>query len=125
MEKYVDNKDAIKSLLKQGKLVVSGRCTGKTEALVDLLREDPRAIVITPSEAGYRRLIDMYQEKYGDSESLKNRKVFRGSSQSTASMAGIIDPRSHDIYVDEFYINPYTGPFYAAVTSFPIPVVVL
>jgi hypothetical protein len=124
MEKFEDNKEAIKALLKQGKLVVSGRGTGKTAALVELLHENPRTIVIVPNSAGLVRLLDMYFDKYGESSHLSNRRVFVGTQQ-TDNMAVLIDPRRFDIYVDEFNVNAYTGAFYAAVTSFDIPVVVL
>lgn len=125
MENFEDNKEAIKALLKQGKIVVSGRGTGKTAALVELLHEDPRSIVVAPNQAGFNRLLDMYLDKYGagSTTALKGR-ILRGTKE-TDNMAGLIDPRRFDIYVDEYHINAYTGPYYAAVTSFPIPVVVL
>lgn len=119
MEKFVDNKEAIKALLKQGKFVVSGRATGKTSALAEILFEDAYSVVVVPTFAGYNRLLDIYAEKYGTPPKDYRRRVFIGTTEAELKMKGFVVPSKHNIYVDEYHVNLYNGPFYAAVTSFP------
>lgn len=124
MEKFTDNKDAIKSLLKQGKFVVSGRGTGKTMALAEILYEDKKSVVVVHNQSSYLALIGHYTRNY-KKPIVKGTRIFVGTPDTEQRMLGIVDHLKQNIYVDEYLINHYTGPFYAAVTSFPLPVVVL
>ena len=122
-EKFEDNKAAIKSLLKQGKLVVSNRATGKTAALVEIFHEDPRAVIVLPTEAGKQHFARSYAAAYGKQPD--RTRLLMGTQTLNGRHPDVLDPIRNNVYVDEYYINEYKGPFYAAVTSFPIPVVVL
>jgi hypothetical protein len=122
-EHFVDKKDAIKALLKQGNLVVSGRGTGKTQAMIELLHEDEKSVIIVLNETSRKNFLESYHRRYGDLPD-KDR-VLVGTRELAGRYPELLDYYRYNVYVDEYYVNDYTGSFYAAATSFPVPVVVL
>ncbi len=113
----------MKEALRAGMVVVSPRATGKTEALVEIYHEDRDAAVVLPTEAGYRRFIELYEKKYGK---MPDRRFLMLSGLKYDSKEYEMTELAHKkVYVDELYISKYVGPFHAAVTSFPQPVVVM
>ena len=117
--KFKDNTKKIKKALLQGGLVVSGRNTGKTKALAEILSEIPEAVVVVGQEAQASRLKMFLREIYHFSNSRANLKVINSCSKRALFIGYPANFASEYVYVDEFYLNPYKGLFKAAVTSFP------
>lgn len=116
--KYVDKSQEIKKALRQGGLVISERGTGKTKALVEILLEEPDAVIIAHNSYGKRRIKDFLTEcGYGPNI---NKRVFDGA-KSEKELLGM----HKDFYIDEYFLNPYKGPFKGATTSFPFTVKVI
>jgi hypothetical protein len=115
----------IKSLLQQGLFVIAQRGTGKTSALVAILREDPNSTVVVHNAAALQRLKELYVTRYGI-ELGKNR-ILMGNTPPEKLKGRHVDflYDLHKVYVDEFFMNEYRGPYFAAVSSSRIPVVIL
>lgn len=119
---FLERIKKMKETLRSGAVVVCARGTGKTTALVEIYHEDKDAAVILANEEGYRRFINLYEEKYGKSPDRKYLMIggfkYEGDRYSVA-MA------SRKVYIDELYVSKFTGNFHGAVTSYPQPVVVI
>jgi hypothetical protein len=112
----------MKEALRAGTIVVSPRCSGKTEALVEIYHEDRDAAVIFAVEAQYRRFVDLYEKKYGKQPDKRFLMLGGFKSKEPEDVARMATKK---LYIDELYISRFVGPFHAAVTSFPMPVVVM
>ena len=110
----------IKRALLQGGLVVADRGTGKTRALSEILVEDPDAVVVVHNTAQKQQLEDyLFIKGYEMREA--NDKIIL----SLIAEKYLMGKNNKNIYVDEYALNSYKGPFKAAVTSFPFAVKVI
>ena len=121
---FKDNHKKIKKALLKGGLVVASRGTGKTRALAEILAENRKAIVIVGQQVQFSNLRYYLKENYDFTDSEVSSRVLFGVDIER-KLQGKVKKYYEDIYVDEYVYNPYDGPFYAAVTSFPFPVRVI
>jgi hypothetical protein len=122
----MSQKEKIKEMklaLRAGSVVVTPRASGKTEALVEIYHEDNDAAIVLPTEAGYRRFVDLYDKKYGKAPD--RRYLMLGGLKYEGDWYTEVELKGKKIYVDELYVNPYCGSFHSAITSYPQPVIVL
>ena len=127
MQRYGNYKKIKRSLLKGG-LVFASRRYGKTLALIEIMYENPRAVVVT-CNANMKELIDTsYFEKYGTKpvvvqrNSFSSRTIERVLTAERADRYSITNNPDFDVYVDEWFWANYRGHFKAAVTSAPMRV---
>jgi hypothetical protein len=118
---FKNRKDEIKKALLQGGLIVSGRCSGKTWALAEILIEDSDAVVIV-CQAAQMDTLKTFLHKAGLSEERIKNQVIPSYTTNRYLQASIANK---NVYVDEWSLNPYKGHFKAAVTSFHFPVKVI
>lgn len=118
----------IKNSLLKGGIVFAPRRYGKTRALIEILHENPKAIVVTCTSE-MKRLIDIaYYGKYGVKPIMTQRNVVasriieRVLTAEKADRYSIVNNPEFDVYVDEWYWANYRGHFKAAVTSVPVRV---
>jgi len=115
----MNKKEEIKKALRRGGLVVAERGTGKTSALMEILMEGPAAVIIVPSN-NYRYVyIELINEKYPGVFSKREicDFIILGDEAETR-LKGL----RRKVYVDEWCMCNYRGPFEAAVTSLPFPI---
>jgi hypothetical protein len=120
---FKDNKDKIKEALLQGGLVVAERGTGKTRALFEILIEEDNVAIIVPNESQRRRYIEFLKDRFPNgcsSLDLRNCIILDTPSNEHRLMG-----LDKNVYIDEYFLCSYRGPFKAAVTSFPFPVKVV
>jgi hypothetical protein len=117
--KFIDNSKKIKKQLLKGGLVVSGRNAGKTKALSEILYEIPQSVVVVGQSAQADRLKIFLKENYGFTDAQVNDKVLLDRTAKKRFLGINVDFLYKYLYLDEFYLNGYRGPFKAAVTSFP------
>lgn len=117
---FKDNHKKIKKALLKGGLVVASRGTGKTRALAEILAENRRAIVIVGQQVQFSNLRRYLKENYDFTDAEVSSRVLFGFDIERKLKGKI--KNYEDVYADEYVHNPYKGPFYAAVTSFPFPV---
>jgi transposase len=111
-------KDEIKAaLLGKGGLVIAERGSGKTQALVEILLENENAVVVASGH--YRDNILSYLREAGLPFDIAYRKIISPNQKLYGPLL------TKDIYVEEYWASNYTGPFKAAVTSYPFPVTVI
>lgn len=115
--KIKDQSQEIKEALKAGGLVICGRGSGKTKALVEIVAEDPFAVVVVGQHAQRARIIAMLMGKGYSKYQAENKTVYSVD-------AGMDERRFRDkaVYLDEYFMNGYRGPFFAAVSSCPFSV---
>ena len=120
---FKDNKDKIKEALLKGGLVVAERGTGKTSALFEILLEQGNAVIIVPTEQQRRRYSDLLQEEFPGIYSKMDLRdtIMLDSSITEKLLLGL----NKDVYIDEYHLCKYRGPFKAAVTSFPFELTVI
>lgn len=120
---YKNRKEEIKEALRQGGLIVSGRNSGKTIALVELLLEDKRSMVLVSSLKNSKHIHSMLMEN-GLTKDEADRKIV--TIQNVEMRAGYSTSfPSKYLYIDNWLGTDYRGPFKAAVTSFPFKIKVL
>jgi hypothetical protein len=117
--------DQMKAALKNGSLVVSGRNSGKTLALLELFYELPLMIVVLHNESARKRFLDMYQERYGELPANKKGRVLNGSSNKVQDDLKYRNNWLYNVYIDEREMNPYKGPYWSAISTFDKPLVIL
>jgi hypothetical protein len=121
---YVDKSKQIKKALLKGGLVVAARASGKTKALAEILAEDNDAVVIVGQQVQAIRLRNWLMVAYAfTKDELKGRILVSPYDVEKHRLS--IDFLEKHAYVDEYHLNPYKGPFKAAVTSFPYEVKVI
>lgn len=123
--KFKDNSKKIKKALLEGGLVVSGRGTGKTRALAEILFEIPNAVVIVGLHAQTSQLRLFLKEKGLSDYLIKAKVITAREAEKRHAFTTDLGFITKYFYVDELYYNPYKGPFKAATTSFPYPVKVI
>ena len=116
--KFVNKIKKIKKALLKGGLVISNRNTGKTAALAEILTENSRAIVITPTEQQKQRLVDMLIKDGTLTPKEINERVLIAHI-AKKKLFGNHQDYIHEIYLDEYFINSYNGPYTGAVSSLP------
>ena len=121
---FKDNSKKIKKALLKGGLVVADRGVGKTRALAEILLEQGNAVIIVPTEQQKRRYYDFINDRFpGVYTKLDLRDtIIIDSSNTEARLQGLFNK---EVYIDEYYLCKYRGPFKAAVTSFPFEVKVI
>lgn len=114
---FKDNKDRIKEALLKGGLVVAERGTGKSMALFEILLEQDNVVIIVPTEQQRRTYLVMLQDKFPNVYSAADltNVIILDTSKTEERLKGL----NKDIYIDEYHLSKYRGPFKAAVTSFP------
>lgn len=117
------NTKKIKEALLRGGLVIADRGTGKTQALFEILLERSNVAIVVPTEQQQQRYNDLIQEKFPNvySKAELSNVIILDSPNTEQKLKGL----HRDIYVDEYFLCRYRGPFKAAVTSFPFPVTVI
>jgi len=117
---YKNNTKKIKEALLKGGLVIAGRGKGKTTALFEILLEEDSVVIIVPTKQQRRRYCDLFKEKFPNvySESELRDIIILDSPNAQIRLQGL----DKNIYIDEYFMCKYRGPFKAAVTSFPFAV---
>lgn len=107
-------KNKIKKALLQGGLVIANRGSGKTEAILEILMEDSNAIAIVHTSYAKDRFFQLLNSKYPGvySKNELNKKII-SSYNAEEKLKGL----HRDVYVDEYFLCNYKGPFKAAVSS--------
>jgi len=118
--KFDDKIKEIKKALLENKFVISLRNSGKTSALAEILIENRRAIVITPNYRQKQRLIELLRSKYNAmSKQIERRIVPSYIANDRNYFIGLERDILDNIYVDEYFISSYRGPYKSAVSSLP------
>lgn len=117
MEKYKQ----IKNEILAGGLIIAGRNSGKTMAMVEVLIDNPKAILLVHNYNALNRVKQLLAECGGKGFMAIDRVMLGG----TKDLTGIVEPDGSNVYVDEWHLNAYRGPFKAAVTSVPYVVKVV
>lgn len=112
----------IKAALRMGHVVVTESRTGKTQAIVQLMREASYwtekwapTIVVVPNRGYGKTLAAYYETFYGEPPRID--QIVVGSDR--------LRFRDEIVLVEELQINPYRGPFYAATATFSNPVTLI
>lgn len=115
---HIDKSQEIKKALLQGGLVLSGRNTGKTKALAEILLEDRDAVVLVRTQGQFERL----RQFLLDGGMSKN-DIYGRILRSERELLGL----HKNVYIDEYFLflEPYSGHFKAATASLPFPVKVI
>lgn len=117
--KFKDNTKKIKKALLKGGLVVAGRGVGKTRALAEILSEDRSYVVIVGTQVQFSNLRKYLKENHDFTDGEVISRVFNAHSAEFRLLGTAFGFPFKKVYLDEYVNNPYRGPFYAAVTSFP------
>jgi len=115
---FKDKKNEIKKALLKGGLVIAERGVGKTTALLEILLDQTNMVIIVPTHTIKERYTDLLIERFPGVYTKMDFSdtIILDSYKTEERLKGL----HKDVYIDEYFLCKYRGPFKAAVGTLPL-----